>query len=507
MKKTILFSVALFFSILLGLVVPRAFDDKVTINDINNISILGQKVVGYSDSNIVNYKIYDDGQLIGIISDKNKLEEDIKNYDFNSDYEYSKDQVGLTENIYIVEDFSKIIYEDISESIFDYLSSNKYIGINTKCVEFSTEDGVYEKIYIANEEDFNNARDKFILNFISQDTLNKINSGDKIESPLSYGSVETGVSIKQKMEIKLGVAYPDEILKNEQEVYEFLCYGRNKERQYYTTIEGDTLAGVGYHFKNMSAKQIMMLNPDIVKNENQILEAGTVLNVTYYDSPLHVIVTKERLAQEIVFPKAAEPVSDPSKPLGYIEVVQEEVNGINNVLYSEKWINGVRQENMTQTIGDPYVVIAPVQRQVIVGAGTIVPSGSAGSGNWRWPVQNPTITCNYYCYANHGGVDFYNLYKPWDYVLAIDSGVVVDTGWTDLGGYYARVDHNNGFITYYGHFSSLPTVQVGQSVSAGEVLGPIGMTGNASGPHVHLAMYNNGTLIDPCTVLNCSILS
>ena len=108
--------------------------------------------------------------------------------------------------------------------------------------------------------------------------------------------------------------------------------------------------------------------------------------------------------------------------------------------------------------------------------------------------------------AGHGGVDFYNLYKPWDYVLAIDSGVVIDTGWTGIGGYYARVDHNNGYITYYGHFSSPAYVEVGQSVTAGEILGPIGMTGNATGPHVHLAMYENGILINPCSVLNCSIL-
>ena len=132
-----------------------------------------------------------------------------------------------------------------------------------------------------------------------------------------------------------------------------------------------------------------------------------------------MIEIKERLAQETIFPEPADPVPDPNQPIGYINVVQEEVNGIQNVLYSEKWINGVRQENLTQQIGTAYVVKVPIQRHVIVGAGTIIPSGAAGSGNWRWPVQNPTITCNYYCYANHGGVDFYNLYKPWDYVLAI----------------------------------------------------------------------------------------
>ena len=507
MKKTLYFSVALFLSIVLGLIAPHAFDDdKVSIDNANNVSVLDQKVIGYSNTNNINYKIYADGKLIGIVNDKNKIEQDIKNFDFGNENNYRKDQIGLTENVYIVEEYSKMIFEDINEKILEYLANNKCIGIRTTCVKFSTSDGVYDKIYIANEEDFMNARDKFILNFISQDVLNKLNSGEKIESPLSYGSIETGISVKQKMEITTGVAYPDEIFDSEKEIYEYLCYGRNTERQYYTTLEGDTLAGVGYHFNNMSSKQIMMLNSDIIKSENQILEAGTVLNVTYYTSPLTITVTKERLAQEVIFPEPVEYEEDKTKSIGYTEIVQEEENGLQNVLYSEKWINGVRQESLTQKLGDPYVIKAAVRGRVIIGAETIIPSGLAGTGNWRWPVQNPAITCDYYCYAGHGGVDFYNLYKPWDYALAIDSGVVIDTGWTNIGGYYARVDHNNGYITYYGHFSSPAYVEAGQSVSAGEVLGPIGMTGNATGPHVHLAMYENGVLINPCSVLNCSIL-
>ena len=507
MKNTLYFSVALLFSIVLGLIAPRVFDDnKVSLDNTNNVSVLEQKVIGYSDTNSINYKVYADGLLIGIVKDKDKLEQDIKNFDFGDEYDYTKDQVGLTENVYIVEEYSKMLYEDINEKILEYLSNHDCIGVKAICVNFSTNEGVYDKIFIANEEDFNNAKEKFVLNFISQDTINKINSGEKIESPLSYGTVETGISVKQKMEVSTGITVPDAILGSEKEIYEYLCYGHNTERQYYTTIEGDTLSGVGYHFNNMSAKQIMMLNPDIIKNENQILEAGTVLNVTYYTSPLTITVTKERLAQEIIFPESVEYVEDKSLPIGHMETIQEEKNGIQNVLYSEKWINGVRQDDQASIIGEPYIVSAPVRGKVCVGADSIIPSGTAGTGNWRWPVQNPLITCDYYCYAGHGGVDFYNLYNPWDYALAIDSGVVIDKGYTGLGGNYVRVDHNNGYITYYGHFSAPAYVEVGQNVVAGEILGPIGMTGNATGPHVHLAMYDNGVLINPCSVLDCSIL-
>lgn len=503
MKKVLLFSIALIFSTLIGLVVPYYFEDKVHIDDFNNISVLNQGVAGYSDTNIVNYKIYDSGKLLGVVSNKEKLFDDIKNYDFHTDNDYDRNKIDLTDNIYIVEEFSKIIYENIDDSILKYLANNECIGIEAKSVEFSTDEGLYDKIFIANEEDFKKARDQFILNFISQDTLNKINRGERIDSPLSFGSVETGISIKQKMEISKGITTPDHILQNEKEIYEFLCYGHNNERQYYTTKQGDTLAGVGYYFKNMSAKQLMMLNPDIIKDENQIIEVGTVLNVTYYTSPLTITVSKERLAQEVVFPEATIYIEDKALPIGQSKVETEESNGIRNVLYTETWVNGVLQDGNEKS---SVIVKTPTQGRVIIGAGSIIPRITAGSGNWRWPVSNPIITCDYYCYAGHGGVDFYNLYKPWDYVLAIDGGTIIDKGWTNIGGNYVRIDHHNGYITYYGHFSAPAYVEVGQNVSVGEILGPIGMTGNATGPHVHLAMYENGFLINPCSVLNCSLL-
>lgn len=503
MKNTILFSVAFVFSVLFGIVVPHFFDNSISIENFVDVSLVKQDVVGYSNEKIVNYKIYDSGKLIGTIKDKNKLLQDIKNYDFNTEYEYNKDTIGLTENIYIVEELSNIIFEDVDSKIIDYLSQNNCIGIETVCVEFSTDKGVYDKIFIADEKDFEKARDQFILNFISQDAINKIYSGETIESPLSFGSVDIGISVKEKVKITKGITTIDSIFKNDKEIYEFLCYGRNKERQYYTTKEGDTLAGVGYYFNNMSAKQIMMLNQDIIKDENQIIDTGTVLNVTYYTSPLTITVSKERFTQEVVFPDTTVYIEDKSLPIGQTIIDTAESNGIRNVLYTETWINGVLQEGVEKS---SVIIKAATQGRVLIGAGSIIPEGSSGSGNWRWPVQNPIITCDYYCYAGHGGVDFQNLYNRWDYVLAVDSGVVLDKGWTDIGGYYVRIDHNNGYITYYGHFSAMPYVEVGESVTAGEILGPIGMTGFATGPHVHLAMYENGVMINPCSVLNCSLL-
>jgi murein DD-endopeptidase MepM/ murein hydrolase activator NlpD len=46
-----------------------------------------------------------------------------------------------------------------------------------------------------------------------------------------------------------------------------------------------------------------------------------------------------------------------------------------------------------------------------------------------------------------------------------------------------------------------PYVAVGQTVSQGETIGPIGSTGLSTGPHVHFVIEQNGVDIDPMTVL------
>jgi len=80
------------------------------------------------------------------------------------------------------------------------------------------------------------------------------------------------------------------------------------------------------------------------------------------------------------------------------------------------------------------------------------------------------------------------------------AGTVVIAG--PQGGYGNAVviDHGNGMATLYGHQSRIG-VSVGQHVSAGQVIGYAGMTGLATGPHVHFEVRINGTPIDPTPYL------
>lgn len=507
MKKFIAILIGLILSLTIVLVLPNFLNEKtIDIEHKNEVSLVAQDVLGYGDKDITYHKLFYKGQLVGVITDLDKFNEIINKGYYLYEKDFPDSSLGLIEDCYLADETSNIIFEDIDEKLAQYCKNGdvingSYIGIKTTAVEFSDDNGVYDIIYVKNQDIFNDALNNFLENFVSKETIQKIQDKEKIESPNDFGSVDTGFKIAQKMNFSESIVAPDDIYADVNKVYEYLCYGRSTDRQYYETKIGDTVQAIGYYFGDMTAKQVMMLNPGVILNEDQILAPGTVLNVTYYNSPIEVYVTKQRLAQQTVLPDSPLYKEDNTLKQGSRRIEIEEENGLKNVLYEETWINGVVQEGNELS---SMMIKEPVQGVIAVGTMALP---DVGTGNWRWPVNNPIITCNYTCYANHGGTDFQNLYNKWDVVYAADSGVVESTGWTSIGGYYVRINHNNDYVTYYGHFRSYPYVEEGQVVERGDVLGQIGMTGVATGPHVHFAMYYKQTLIDPCSVLACRTVS
>ncbi len=117
------------------------------------------------------------------------------------------------------------------------------------------------------------------------------------------------------------------------------------------------------------------------------------------------------------------------------------------------------------------------------------------NGYFAYPVKPVVITQGYgktsfsknYSSGLHNGIDFSIKNGP---VYAVKSGKVIATGNNGRYAYgkWIAIDHGDGLVTLYGHFSSLG-VSKGQKVGGREKIGTSGNTGFSTGPHLHFSVF------------------
>ena len=140
------------------------------------------------------------------------------------------------------------------------------------------------------------------------------------------------------------------------------------------------------------------------------------------------------------------------------------------------------------------------------GGGSSSYNGAVSSYGFSWPCTARALTCPFGprihpitgVYSNHSGVDIGASYGSPIYACA--SGTVTTATYGTAYGYYVTINHGNGFSTLYGHMIRY-TVSAGDYVTRGEIIGYVGSTGWSTGPHLHLTMYYNGTLVNPLDYL------
>lgn len=140
-------------------------------------------------------------------------------------------------------------------------------------------------------------------------------------------------------------------------------------------------------------------------------------------------------------------------------------------------------------------------------------SSLISSSGLRWPLDSTYITSTYGyrvsptagASSNHQAIDIDG--NTGDRIYAAANGTVIASTYNGGLGYYVTIQHDDGTIsTRYAHMSQT-AVSVGDSVSAGQVIGYVGATGIATGDHLDYAVYVNGQAVDPLSFYNGSGLA
>ncbi|MDD9955851.1 MAG: M23 family metallopeptidase [Anaerolineaceae bacterium] len=252
---------------------------------------------------------------------------------------------------------------------------------------------------------------------------------------------------------------------------------RNEVIQY-TIEKGDTVIGIAERFG---------LQPNTIawSNERSIIQSlrpGRVLNIPPVDGVYHTVIGARNIA-EIA---RSYDVDDPWL------VIDSEFNQLfgatpETVLPSGTrilipggeaeqiaWTPRVQREGGASRSGGSYVSFAVGQ------PGSCGRVQNATGSFWTNPMSSYTITQGFSIY--HSGIDLASVVgAP---VRAANGGVVIFSGWNSYGYGYTVVLSHGPFTTVYGHLSRID-VRCRQLVSAGQVVGGLGNSGNSTGPHLH----------------------
>ena len=300
-------------------------------------------------------------------------------------------------------------------------------------------------------------------------------------------------SFAEDVEIKQEYVSTDEIM-NLGYLAETL-YSTKTAEVTYEVKKGDTWSEIA-EAHDLTSKELLALNPGYDINKLQIGEVLTLsASVPYLTM---TVVQRERYVDEVMYDIEYTDTANLYK--GDYQVTSAGPYGAADVVATVTYVNG---EETERTVLSSVTLREPVTEQRL--RGTKERPTWHPTGTFRWPVSG-RITSYFGGRKSPGGIGSTN-HKGIDIaaprgtpVYAADGGTVTYAGWMSGYGYLVRIDHGNGYVTYYGHNSSL-TVSVGQHVYKGQQIARVGSTGNSTGNHCHFEVRYNGVAKNPLNYL------
>lgn len=458
------------------------------------------------------YRVYLKGESIGLIESKKELEDYIDKKQKEIKKNFDVDKVYLPEDLDIEKE--KTYDNDISsvKKIYNRIKNIspftikgyaiKIKGVDTESGDGKKIKGKTQTIYVLDKKVFEDAVDNIVHSFVSDTDYKKYESGDQ-EEIKETGKIIERIYIDNKITIrKANIPVDETIYQDTNTLSRYLMFGTTKDQKKYTVKEGDTISQISLNNK-IATEEFLIANPEFT-SENTLLYPGQEVTIGIL-KPQFKVVEEDHVVQDQETNYQTETQYDNSKEIGYSKVKQKGVKGVTRYTQKIKKVNGetisvanVSDEVIKKPVNE--IIVKGGKKSSYTGYGTVV----ATPGEWGWPATCSSVSSpfGYRWGTLHDAIDIAGCGYGSN-IFAAKDGVVVQSSYKYDNGEYVTIDHGNGYYSLYAHLvSGSRRVRVGDYVVKGQVIGSMGMTGAATGVHVHFAIwrgypYRGGTPLNP----------
>lgn len=459
------------------------------------------------------YQIYLNGTKLGVIESKEELyalineeQKEIKDT-YNVPNVYPPNGFEIKE--YITYDESITTAKAIYEAIKD--QENFTVEGYAIKIKFKEDENKEILLYVLDENVFKEALTNVVTAFVdTEDFYAYIN---KEQPPIDeVGEIIEDLYFEETITIKPSfISVNEKIYTNPIELTQFLLFGPEANKTSYTIKQGDTIASISAANK-LNPQEFLIANPKY-KNEESILAIGDKVDVTLIDPVLTLVESIHSVSDEEQ-DYEQEFVYDATKPVSFNEVTQSGITGIERITRKSQVVNGEPNQGVDSITS---ITIRETQNEITTRGGSR-PSGQYvdNGRTWGWPTNRPYVITSGFEYrwgSFHNALDISGTGLGSPIYAARDGEVIeIETGCENIGYYrsqcggtygnYVIINHKNGYYTMYAHMLQNVSVNVGDTVSRGQILGYMGSSGSSTGPHLHFGVSTGepnqgGTWINP----------
>lgn len=388
------------------------------------------------------------------------------------------------------------------QEMYDKITSKKSPTVKGYKFSIKKEDKKPVEIYVTDPNIFLNAVDNMASIFVGKEAYENYKNDSQSEI-ITTGSKIENVYVQENITYKsVNISVEEKIYTNESDLAKYLLYGNDYEQKNVTVKSGDSISKIALE-NQISVDEFLLSNPEYTSINNLLYEGKNVV-ISKINPQINIVVETYSVSDIETNYNTVEQY-DSSINQGNEIVTQQGENGIERVSQNVRKING--QITYVEPVNKE-TIKSSVSKVITLGTKRVATVGSTAS--WGWPTNSGYTISSYFQYRIspingsrelHTGLDIAGTGygSP---VYASNNGKVESVSHVGSYGNHLIINHGNGYWTLYAHMSRFASgIKVGSVVERGQIVGYVGTTGWATGPHLHFEIRKGcskyGCFVDP----------